>query len=233
MRLQNFMVSSTAKGFSKSRKGVLNRLQDRADESSAKFIHEALLESQTLVFSSKKALREYFFSPEALSRHPGQVLDFGVASGDSTIMLGDALLRTDNRRVVGFDAFLGIRNEWSKVDRPPGSMNMDGVAPSRLLMHERVELQVGWVEETLPVFLQENPEKVGLAHLDMDVFPPTKFVLEAIAPFLSAGSRLVFDDYFGFIGWENHSHQAFAEVFGLADFLCVGVSHYNVVFERR
>ncbi len=227
------IVASAAKGLSQSRKGVLNRLQDRADESSAKFIQEALLESRTLVFSSKNALREYFFSPESLSRHPGQVLDFGVASGDSTIMLADSLLRADNRQVVGFDAFLGIRNEWSKVDRPPGSMDMDGVAPSRLLMHERVELQVGWVEETLPLFLQENPEDVALAHLDMDVFPPTKFVLEAISPFLTAGSRLLFDDYFGFIGRENHSHQAFSEVFDVAEFFCIGVSHSNVAFERR
>jgi hypothetical protein len=119
-RLEKFAIASVRKGFSESRKGVLARLQDIADQTSAEFINKELLESETLVFSSKQALREYFFSSEVLARHPGLVLDFGVATGDSTIMLGNALLNVENRMVVGFDAFLGIRDEWSKPDRPPG-----------------------------------------------------------------------------------------------------------------
>ena len=232
-RIEKFAIASVMKGFSGSRKGVLARLQDIADQTSAEFISEELLESETLVFSSKQALREYFFSSEVLARHPGLVLDFGVATGDSTIMLGNAVLNVENRMVVGFDAFHGIRDEWSKPDRPPGSMDLGGVVPDRLAQHEKVELRVGWVEDTLPLFLQERPETAGLVHLDMDVFPPTKFVLEALEPALRPGSLLVFDDYFGFIGWQNHSHRAFAETFNLSSFRCVGVSHSNVAFEYR
>ena len=232
-RLEKFAIASVGRGFSSSRKGVLGRLQDIADQTSAEFINEKLLESETLVFSSKQALREYFFCSEVLARHPGLVLDFGVATGDSTIMLGNALLKTEDRTVVGFDAFLGIRNEWSKPDRPPGSMNLGGVVPDRLANHEKVELRVGWVEDTLPVFLEEHPEQAGLVHLDMDVFPPTKFVLESLEPALRPGSLLVFDDYFGFIGWQKHSHRAFTESFDLSNFRCVGVSLSNVAFEYR
>ena len=233
-RLEKFAIVSVGKSLSNSRKGVLPRLQDIADQTSAEFINEELLESETLVFSSKQGLRDYFFSSEVLARDPGGlVLDFGVATGDSTIMLGNALLDTENRVVVGFDAFLGIRNEWSKPDRPPGSMTLGGVVPDRLAKHEKVELRVGWVEDTLPVFLDERPERVGLVHLDLDVFPPTKFVLEALAPALRPGSLLVFDDYFGFIGWKMHSHRAFTESFDLSSFRCVGVSRGNVAFEYR
>ena len=185
------------------------------------------------MFSSKQALREHFFSSEALARRPGQVLDFGVATGESTMMLGNALMNTQNRKVVGFDAFLGIRDAWSKPDRPSGAMSLGGVVPAHLVSHEKVEVRVGWVEDTLPLFLRERPEGAGLVHLDMDVFPPTKFVLEALGPVLRPGSLLVFDDYFGFIGWQNHSHRAFAETFNLSSFRCVGVSLSNVAFEYR
>jgi predicted O-methyltransferase YrrM len=230
-RLERFAVAAVEKGLSKSRKGVLARLQDIADQTSAEFINEELLEPETLVFSSKQALREYFFSFEVLAQRPGHVLDFGVATGESTIMLGNALLNTQNRTVVGFDAFLGIRDAWSKPDRPPGAMSLGGVVPASLVDHEKVDVRVGWVEDTLPLFLQERPDSAGLVHLDMDVFPPTKFVLEALRPVLRPGSLLVFDDYFGFIGWQNHSHRAFAETFNLSSFRCVGVSLSNVAFE--
>jgi predicted O-methyltransferase YrrM len=232
-RIERFAVTSARKGFSTSRKGVLGRLQDIADQTSAEFVNEELLSPDTLVFSTKQALREHFFSSEILAQRPGLVLDFGVATGDSTIMLGDALLNIQSRSVVGFDAFLGIRDAWSKLDRPPGSMNLGGVVPARLANHEKIELRVGWVEDTLPVFLKERPEQVGLVHLDMDVFPPTKFVVEALRSRLRRGSLVVFDDYFGFIGWQNHSHRAFSESFNLSSFRCVGVSLSNVAFEYR
>jgi hypothetical protein len=112
-------------------------------------------------------------------------------------------------------------------------MNLGGVVPARLANHEKVELRMGWVEDTLPVFLSEHHEDAGLVHLDMDVFPPTKFVLEALGPALRSGSLLVFDDYFGFIGWQNHSHRALTESFNLSRFRCVGVSLSNVEFEYR
>jgi hypothetical protein len=206
---------------------------DLADESAAAYIHDQLLETETLVFSSKQGLRDYFFGEEQVTQFPGQVLDFGVAKGYSTLMLGDALRSSPNREVVGFDAFLGIRDAWSKVDRPPGSMNLHGLVPDALIAHPKVSVQVGWVEDTLPPFVEENQDVLALAHLDMDVYPPTRFALEALKPLMISGSRLVFDDYFGFIGWQAHSHLAFSELFGRGEFRCLGLSPGNVAFQFR
>ncbi len=230
-RIENLLTVSSQKGFSRSRKGVLNRLMDLSDQSAAAYIHDQLLETETLVFSSKQGLRDHFFGEEQVKQVPGQVLDFGVATGASTLMLGDALRSSPNREVVGFDAFLGIRDAWSKVDRPPGSMNLDGLVPDELVSHPKISVQVGWVEDTLPPFLKENGDVIALAHLDLDVYPPTRFALEALKPLLVSGSRLIFDDYFGFIGWQAHSHLAFSQVFDRHEFRCIGLSPANVAFQ--
>lgn len=231
--LRRILISASKTSALAAQKNVIERLRDVADQSAAEFINSILLGAETLVFPSTDDLRKYFFSAAAVAHRPGMLLDFGVRGGSSTLMLGDALLGIDGRKVYGFDAFLGIRDAWSKPNRPPGSMSLGGAVPPRVASHEKVELVVGWVEDTLPVFLSEGHGATGLVHLDMDVFPPTKFVLQALRPTLKPGSLLVFDDYVGFIGWQNHSHRAFTEVFDLSSFRCVGVSTGAVAFEYQ
>ena len=234
-RIKHWVAKHTDKGLayvvSRSQNTVLDHLRNLANESSAQLIQQRLLGPETLVFSSKQKLRSHFFSPYALKELPALILDFGVKHGDSTIMLADALGAFEGRKVVGFDAFLGLRNEWSNPDRSPGYGSLGGKIPYHLTQHDKVQLEVGWVEDTLPLFLADQTEKIGLAHLDMDVYPPTKFVLESLAPFLEAGSRLAFDDFLGFVGWENHSYRAFSETFQLSSFRCLAVSPACVVFE--
>lgn len=137
------------------------------------------------------------------------------------------------RLVYGFDAFEGIRDAWSKMDRPSGSMSLDGIVPPELRAHPKIEIVVGWVEDTLPKFLDQNRGPIEFIHFDMDVFVPTRFALEELRPRLNSGAILVFDDYFGFIGWQNHSYRAITEVLGREEYDCIGISPYQAVFRLK
>ena len=72
---------------------------------------------------------------------------------------------------------------------------------------------MGWVEETLPVWLAHHPGTITFAHFDMDVYKPTRFALERIAPRLQHGSLLLFDEFHGYPGWQFHEFLALSEVF--------------------
>jgi hypothetical protein len=63
----------------------------------------------------------------------------------------------------------------------------------------------------LPTFLQIQQQPVAFVHLDADLYSSTKTVLEAISPYLQPGTLLLFDEYFGQIGWREGEHKAFEE----------------------
>lgn len=219
------------KGISRNVSPVNIWLEQTSNRKAAEYIDSTLLSSDTLLFSSKAELRNHYFSTEVLQALNGMVLDFGVASGRSTLQIADGLSPLENRKVVGFDAFLGIRDAWSKVGRPPGSMSRGGSIPPALQEHPRVDLVVGWVEDTLDHFLASNPGEIAFVHMDMDVYPPTRYTLERIKSRLAPGSVVVFDDFFGFVGWQHHSVRAFNEVFGSGPrWTCIGISPSQAAF---
>jgi len=155
----------------------------------------------------------------------GLILDFGTRMGGSALKLSNT-----GKNVYTFDAFLGLRDAWSKPGRGPGSMSLAGVPPEILRDIPNVSIVEGWIEDTLGPFLESHQGRIALAHLDFDVCPPTKFTLEQIKGRLDCDSLIVFDDYFGFIGWQNHSHKAFIEVFGTENFKMVGVGPGPAIF---
>lgn len=185
-----------------------------------------LTTAATQVFSAKKSLRSWVFE-NVNNGIDGLTLDFGVLRGRSTLQIASTGVH-----VFGFDSFEGLRDPWSKPDRGVGTSNQGGKVPNALKDNPNIQIVVGWVEDTLPGFLEQHPGPVRLAHLDMDVFPPTEFVLKAIRKRLVTGSLLVFDDYLGQIGWENHSYKAFHSVFEKQEFECVAISPTAVVFQK-
>ena len=61
--------------------------------------------------------------------------------------------------------------------------------------HKRYEILKGDASKTVKKFLNDNRETViSLAFFDMDIYKPTKNVLNIIKPYLTKGSILVFDD---------------------------------------
>jgi hypothetical protein len=56
-----------------------------------------------------------------------------------------------------------------------------------------VRVEVGDIRETAPAFAGEDA--FGLVHLDVDVYPITRFCLEFFGPRLVSGGVMVADDY--------------------------------------
>ena len=83
---------------------------------------------------------------------------------------------------------------------------------------------VGWVEDTLDVFLEKNNPKINFVHFDMDTYSSTKFTLKKIKPYLTKNAILIFDEFTGYIGWENGEYKAFKEVFKEEEFTYLAFS---------
>lgn len=213
-------------------KNPLSALSDLESREAAEFIQENMTH-ETSVFSNEAKFREAYFSIEVLKAKSGLLIDFGVLRGRSTLQIASALQTLGSRKVHAFDAFLGLRDPWSKVDRSLGSMNLQGLPPRELLSHKNIETHVGWVEDTLPSFLASHDGPVGMAHFDFDVFPPTNFALASIEDRLGAGSLIIFDDFFGFIGWRHHSYKAFIEVLEVEDWRLEAVSPKQAAFSKK
>lgn len=184
-----------------------------------------LMNSETSIFTSRQQIRNWAFQA-LIPNTQGLILEFGVHNGVSI----KEISKHAARKVYGFDAFEGLRDPWSKPNRTVGSMDLGGQIPKPLRQIENVEIVVGWVEETLPSFLDEHQNSISLVHLDLDVYPPTKFVLELVKPHLQLGAHLIFDDMFGFVGWQNHSFRALFEVFSEEEVVSVGLSPNVAVF---
>jgi len=133
----------------------------------------------------------------------GLWLEAGVFYGRSIQLLAKATERV----VHGFDSFEGLPEDW-KAGEQKGSYSTGGRVPS---VPDNVRLHKGWFEHSLPVFLQQHTGPVSLLHVDCDLYSSTRTVLEQLADRFVEGTVLIFDDFLGFPGFENHELKAFEE----------------------
>lgn len=166
---------------------------------------------------------------------PGVICEFGVQWGASlsTLLNLRNMIEPYNveRMIYGFDTFSGFASVHEKdgADAKVGDYaSIDGYEDTLaeiLDYHEsisafpnqrRFELIKGDATVTIDTWLDENPgATIALAIFDMDVYAPTKAVLEKIRPRLTSRSVLVFDEFThrSFPG----EVQAVREVFDMAD----------------
>lgn len=164
----------------------------------------------------------------------GVVMEFGTRWGRHLGLLTALRARYEpynvHRRIVGFDTFegfpdVGDADQGSRHARPGGlsvtpgyQRHLDEVVAAHeavdVLGHVQRTLTVaGDVRETLPQYLDENPQTViALAYFDLDLYEPTRAVLESIRPYLTGGSLLAFDQV-GHVKWPGET-KALREVLG-------------------
>ena len=145
---------------------------------------------------------------------PGVICEFGVLWGAtiSQLMALRSIYEPYNhsRKIFGFDTFQG----FASVEEKDGGISSKGdysvksgyleLLNEILAIHEensplphitKHKLIEGDVSLTINPWLDANPEVIiSMAIFDMDVYKPTKDVLEAIMPRLTKGSLLVFDE---------------------------------------
>lgn len=147
---------------------------------------------------------------------PGVIMEFGVLHGRHlatlTALRGIYEPYNSLRRIIGFDTFTGFP-DISPVDEVSPSAVVGRFETARdypdhlrevLAAHElgepmghvqRTIVMQGDVRETVPRYLEENPQTViALAYFDMDLYAPTRETLETIRPYLTKGSIVAFDE---------------------------------------
>ncbi|EDP64703.1 hypothetical protein BAL199_04564 [alpha proteobacterium BAL199] len=132
----------------------------------------------------------------------GLYLEFGVAKGASAIQIA-ALV---DGPVHAFDSFQGLPESWE--DEAAGSYSTGGTVPD---LPENVQVHVGWFSETIPPFRRENNGPIAFLHIDCDLYSSTVDIFSGLGDRLTDGSVVVFDEYFGYPGFENHEMRAFDE----------------------
>ncbi|HSN17991.1 MAG TPA: tetratricopeptide repeat protein [Gammaproteobacteria bacterium] len=133
----------------------------------------------------------------------GGVAEFGVYHGLSLRRLAQQVATP----LHGFDSFEGIPEDW-KPGEPKGSYSTGGRVPE---MPAHVTLHRGWFEDTLPGFVASQQEPLRFVHVDCDLYSSTRTVLEGLRPLLQLGTVLLFDEYLGFEGYEQHEFRAWQE----------------------
>ena len=134
----------------------------------------------------------------------GTVAEFGVYTGRSLTQIAKFF---PDRTVHGFDSFVGLPETWG--GKGAGAFDI-GAKPPELSV-SNVEFHVGWFDDTVPEFAQQYSGPFALAHLDADLYSSTKTVFDNLSDWFVAGTIVVFDEYFGYHGWQRHEHKAFQE----------------------
>lgn len=151
-----------------------------------------------------------------LLNKPGVIMEFGVEWGSTLSLL--IKLRSVyepynySRKIIGFDTFSGFTKKLTTEEKKLGwkkndyavNKNYERVLEELLQLEEdnaplssikKFELVKGDASSTVKKYLKQNPQSViGMAIFDMDVYKPTKKVLDLIKPRLFKGSILVFDE---------------------------------------
>lgn len=174
----------------------------------------------------------------------GDIVEVGVfkGSGIATFMkFIDIFCPNSNKKVIGFDIFdvdeslFLLQNKDSTQDKNTMSAVFSKVDKSELSeaavwgrleqvsvrARDRVKLVKGDVEQTLPIFLEENPGfRASLIYIDVDLERPTYATLKYLWDRLLPKGIVLFDEY---------EYHVFSESCGVDRFFRERSMPYNVV----
>lgn len=141
---------------------------------------------------------------------PGDIIELGVYKGTSLVRLlsfRDLLECDYSRKVFGFDMFGKFPNSLELESDREFVQSFEnaggfGISKKELDFHlenkgfRNFELIEGDILKTIPEFLAANrSKKISLLHIDVDVYEPTKIILENLWDKVVKGGILVLDDY--------------------------------------
>ena len=206
----------------------LDLLHDWAVRDSFETFRESM--ARAMLFPEKADLRRWACA-RARDRFGagGLYAEFGVWRGHGVNLFARVLQET-GVPVWGFDSFEGLEEDWTGHPRGGrrGRFSTGGAAPE---VRANVRLVQGMVQDTVPGWLAAHQGPVAFAHLDLDTYTPTRFVLDALRPRLVAGSVLVFDELYGYPGWRAHEYRALTEALGAEGYDFVAFSEQAVALE--
>jgi len=194
IKLANHILDEDAKNIDRA-------LQRKALESTVNFILNEKKLIKSRVFKNRFELLEYSISQITIN---GLIMEFGVYQGESINFIADLL---PNRQIYGFDSFEGLPETW-RYNFYRGTFKLDNLPKVR----KNVVLVEGLFEDTLPKFIENYRDTpVSFLHIDCDLYSSTKTVFNYLKNNIVAGTIIVFDEFFNYIGWEEGEFKAFYE----------------------
>ncbi|APY07542.1 hypothetical protein BWZ20_04185 [Winogradskyella sp. J14-2] len=147
----------------------------------------------------------------------GEIVEFGIFKGNSFfrwIKFRDLLEQTSSRKIIGFDVFGDFpeanfeddklrRDAFVKETKGGKSISKDELIQllEKQNLRKNVDIIEGDILKTLEVYLQNNPQlKISLLHIDVDLYEPTKYILESLYSKVTKGGIIILDDYGAFAG---------------------------------
>jgi hypothetical protein len=156
-------------------------------------------------------LNRYEMFKKILKVH-GSVMEFGVYKGAGAFswLHFSSILEPYNisRKIFAFDTFTGFP-DISDKDSPSNSKgdlndtSYDELVKIAAIQQEniavnhipRLKFIKGDICETLPMFLEKNPHVIAaLVYIDVDIYKPTKAILEMIIRRVPKGGIIAFDE---------------------------------------
>lgn len=136
----------------------------------------------------------------------GRAMEFGVFEGVTLRHIAKEI--GPSCHVTGFDTFKGLPEDWGRL-LEKGTF---ATAIPSLAGCSNAGLEVGRIEDTLPVFLANNDKPVSLIHIDCPYYAINMFILEHVLPHMPEQSVVVFDEYYGYPSYEDHEFRAWSEI---------------------
>jgi hypothetical protein len=147
----------------------------------------------------------------------GEIVEFGIFKGNSFfrwIKFRDLLEQTNSRKIIGFDIFgdfpeANFKEDKLKrdafVEETRGGKSISYEEITELLKKQNLEKNVdivkGNILQTLDKYIEDNPHlKISLLHIDVDLYEPSKVILEKLYSKVTKGGIIVLDDYGAFAG---------------------------------
>lgn len=136
---------------------------------------------------------EYCFGLRSVD---GIVCEFGVFEGNSL----RNLIMLNKDIVFGFDCFTGLTEDWYRFKKNHFAADVPKIPMSVLI--------IGEYKKTLKPFFKIIDKQISFVHIDCDTYSATASVFDAIKPYISKGTIIVFDELFGYDGWEICEYKA-------------------------
>ena len=152
-----------------------------------------LVKGRTLI--SRERLKVIWDTARSCLNLEGEFWECGVFQGGSARLIAEVVSQGSGRTLRLFDSFRGLSKPDESIEQTVYGEGhfKGGVAETfSFLPYSFISVHAGWIPET---FRGEGARVIAFAHLDLDLYHPTKDALMFILPRLVSGGKIVVDDY--------------------------------------
>ncbi len=141
----------------------------------------------------------------------GDVCEFGVAQGETSVLIANEIYSMQNKKLHLFDSFEGLPLPTERDQLKDDIFNLGSIdlyagkmkCPEDMVIerlesisfpNSRLVIHRGFIEKIINTDMT-LPKKVSFAYVDFDFYEPTKIVLNYLHSVTPKGAVIIIDDY--------------------------------------